>query len=222
METALRLAALRRLGFTPMTARPARDLGDTAVRVAVGALFLMLAQRLAAEFLRTGHVTGLLLLTSELLVVILMVIRRPAAAVDRTWPARLITAASMTGPPLLRTVSTSPMADGWSAAISGFGLLLIVLGKLSLGRSFGLVPANRGVVSSGLYRFVRHPIYAGYLVTHVGFCLAHPAWWNVLLLGASDAALLARSWYEERTLGTDPAYAAYRACVRWRIAPGLF
>ena len=51
---------------------------------------------------------------------------------------------------------------------------IIIAGKLTLGRSFGLMPANRGVVSSGIYRFVRHPIYAGYLITHVAFLAAHP------------------------------------------------
>lgn len=222
METALRSPARRPLRLPATIERSTRDLGDMVARVIVGALFLILAQRLAAEFLRTGHITGLLLLMSELLVVILMVIRRPAAAVERTWAARVITAASLAGPPLLRTVSASPVADGWSAAISGVGLLVVISGKVSLGRSFGLVPANRGVVSSGLYRFVRHPIYAGYLATHVGFCLAHPAWWNVMLLVASDTALLARLLYEEQILGADPAYAAYRARVRWRMVPGVF
>ena len=37
---------------------------------------------------RTGHVTGLLLLVSELLVVVLTAVRRPAAIVDRAWHAR--------------------------------------------------------------------------------------------------------------------------------------
>ena len=71
-------------------------------------------------------------------------------------------------------------------------------GKLSLGRSFGLMPANRGVVSTGLYRLVRHPIYMGYLITHVGFLLANATFWNVLIFVAADVALMIRAVYEER------------------------
>jgi protein-S-isoprenylcysteine O-methyltransferase Ste14 len=44
------------------------------------------------------------------------------------------------------------------------------------------MPANRGVVSSGLYRLVRHPIYMGYLITHAGFLLANPTVWNIGML----------------------------------------
>ena len=48
-------------------------------------------------------------------------------------------------------------------AICGIGLIIVVLGKLSLGRSFGLAPANRGVVvERRCTDCVRHPIYLGY------------------------------------------------------------
>jgi protein-S-isoprenylcysteine O-methyltransferase Ste14 len=97
-----------------------------------------------------------------------------------------------------------------------------VLGKLSLGRSFGLIPANRGIVSTGLYRIVRHPIYLGYLLTHVGFVAANPADWNLFILAAADIALMMRAVREERTLAQDPAYRDYMQRVRWRIVPGVF
>ena len=122
METAagtLRSPALRRLGRPASFAVPARDLGDEGARVLVGALFLTLAYRLATEFLSTGHLTGLLLMTSELLVVILTIVRKPAIAIDRTWAARIITTVSLAGPPLLRPVSAGPVADGSSTARQG-------------------------------------------------------------------------------------------------------
>jgi protein-S-isoprenylcysteine O-methyltransferase Ste14 len=208
--------------FPAPIAFPTRDAGELVSRVVVGTLFLMLAQRLALDYLTTGHVTGLLLLTSETLVVILTIIRKPAIAVDRSWQARSITCGALAGPLLLRTVSTSPVADAWSAAISAAGLFVIISGKLSLGRSFGLMPANRGIVCSGLYKVVRHPIYAGYLVAHLGFALAHLSWWNIVVLVVADTALLVRAGYEERTLSQDPEYAAYRERVRWRIVPWVF
>jgi protein-S-isoprenylcysteine O-methyltransferase Ste14 len=102
------------------------------------------------------------------------------------------------------------------------GLLLIIAGKVALGRSFGLMPANRGIVCRGVYRVMRHPIYAGYLITHAAFLVAHPIGWNLLVLVASDTALLVRAIYEERTLARDPAYASYMTNVRWRVVPGVF
>ena len=72
--------------------------------------------------------------------------------------------------------------------VSAVGLLIVVAGKVSLGRSFGLTPANRGIVSTGVYRLVRHPIYLGYLITHVGFVAANATAWNAVLLVAADLA----------------------------------
>jgi len=119
-------------------------------------------------------------------------------------------------------VAAGAVPDPVTALVSACGLLVIVAGKLSLGRSFGLLPANRGVVSAGMYRIVRHPIYAGYLVTHAAFLMGHWNGWNAAVLMGADAALILRAVYEERTLAPDPAYAGYRARVRWRILPGVF
>ena len=95
-------------------------------------------------------------------------------------------------------------------------------GKITLGRSFALLPANRGVVSTGLYRLVRHPIYMGYLVTHVAFVAANPSGWNITLLLVSDLALMARAVCEEATLARDDEYRNYQSRVRWRVVPGVF
>ena len=107
-------------------------------------------------------------------------------------------------------------------AVAAIGLIIVVLGKLSLGRSFGLTPANRGVVCTGLYRIVRHPIYMGYLITHAGFVIANPADWNLVVLAIADVALMLRACREERTLAADPAYRDYMQRVRWRILPHVF
>src|SRR4029079_11146653 len=82
--------------------------------------------------------------------------------------------------------------------------------------------ANRGVVSSGVYRLVRHPIYLGYLITHVAFLFATPSPWNVAILVIGDAALLLRAMCEEETLSRDTQYREYQQLVRWRVCPGLF
>jgi protein-S-isoprenylcysteine O-methyltransferase Ste14 len=196
----------------------AREFG---ARAFISALFVVLATRVGAEFVRTGHVTGLLLLVSELLVVILTAVRRPAAIVDRTWHARLIAAASIIGVPLIRPIGEGLVPDLYTALVSGAGLVVIIAGKVTLGRSFGLMPAHRGLVCTGIYGWVRHPIYAGYLLTHAAFLVAHPDRLNLLLLVVSDLSLLLRAGYEERTLARDPEYLGYMTRVRWKVCPGV-
>jgi len=198
-------------------------LADVAARAAIVVLFSLMAVRFGADFLATGRVTGLLLLVSEMLVVVLTVMRRSAAAVDRSVRARLLTVLSMLGPPLLQPAQVSAiLPQSVTVAASIVGLAVVIAGKMTLGRSFGLMPANRGVVSSGIYRVVRHPIYLGYLITHVAFLLATPSAWNIAALFAADVALLLRAVCEEQTLSQDSQYRAYQQLVRWRVCPGLF
>jgi protein-S-isoprenylcysteine O-methyltransferase Ste14 len=200
-----------------------RDLGELASKTIIVVLFSLMAVRLAADARATGHITGVLLMVSEALVVVLTVFRRPAGLVDRRAKARLLTALSMFGPPLVRPASLTAVApETITALITGVGLLIVVSGKLSLGRSFGLAPANRGIVCSGIYRFVRHPIYLGYLLTHIGFLLANPTPWNLSLLICADIALMFRAMLEEQALGLDFGYREYMQRVHWRILPGIF
>jgi len=149
--------------------------------------------------------------------------RRSASTVDRSLRARVLTTISTLGPPLLvpgGAVALVPEAG--TVAISCAGLCIVIAAKMTLGRSFALLPANRGIVSTGLYALVRHPIYMGYLVTHVAFLAANPTLWNVAALCVADTALLARAKCEEETLAKDAKYRDYQTRVRWRVAPGLF
>jgi protein-S-isoprenylcysteine O-methyltransferase Ste14 len=199
------------------------QVADLLARAAIVVLFTMMAVRFATDFVETGRVTGLFLLLSEALVVVLTVVRRSALAVDRSFRARVLTGVSVLGPPLLAPGSAAALApESLTVAMSCAGLAVVIVGKITLGRSFALLPANRGIVSSGLYRVVRHPIYMGYLVSHAAFLVASPTLWNIAALLVADGALLARAVCEEQTLAKDPAYKEYQSRVRWRVAPGLF
>jgi protein-S-isoprenylcysteine O-methyltransferase Ste14 len=210
-------------GVEPVRVAPRLFSGERVSKILIVALFSAMATRIARDVALTHHTTGLLLLASEALVVVFTMIRRPAGMVDRTMNARLLTIFSTFAPQLVRPASLHPLAsESFTLMLSAIGLMFVVLGKLTLGRSFGLAPANRGVVSTGIYRYVRHPIYMGYLLTHVGFAIANPMSWNFFVLMAADVTLLLRAVREERTLALDPAYYAYMQRVRWRVAPGLF
>ena len=196
---------------------------DLLSRAMIVVLFTMLSINLLGDFLRTGHVTGLLLLAGESLVVVLTVVRRKAMCVDRSVAAGVLTLLSVAGPPMLRASDVTPLVpDVATAMVSAIGLALVVVGKMALGRSFGLVPANRGVVVRGPYTLVRHPIYTGYLITHVAFFIADPIPWNAVVILIADTALILRALMEERVLSKDVAYQGYCQRVGWHLVPGVF
>jgi len=198
-------------------------LTDLLARAMVGSLFTLLSINILGDFMRTGRVTGLLLLAGESLVVVLTIARRRAQIVDRSAAAAIMTTLSLAGPPLLRVGDAAPLTpDLVTATASAAGLLLVVVGKVALGRSFGLVPANRGVVVRGPYTLVRHPIYTGYLVTHLAFLVAHPAPWNACVILIADTALIVRALMEERVLSADVEYQSYCRRVGWHLVPRVF
>jgi protein-S-isoprenylcysteine O-methyltransferase Ste14 len=196
---------------------------DLVAKATIITLFTLLSVNLFVDFMRTGHVTGLLLLAGESLVVILTVFRRRALRVDRSFAAAVMTAVSVAGPPMLRAADGTPLApDVITAMVSALGLVIVVIGKIALGRSFGVAPANRGVVVRGPYMLVRHPIYTGYLITHVGFYMANPQPWNAWVIVIADTALVVRALMEERVLKSDAAYQGYCQRVNWHLVPGVF
>jgi protein-S-isoprenylcysteine O-methyltransferase Ste14 len=207
-----------------MSDRPTTGVAtDLVARAVVIVLFSLMSANLFGDFVRTGHVTGLLLLASESLVVVLTIVRRRTTLVDRSAAGVITTAVSLAGPPLLRAFGESNLVpDAVTAVVSATGLAVVIVGKLALGRSFGIAPANRGVVMRGPYVLVRHPIYAGYLLTHAAFLVAHPVPWNFAVVAIADGALIVRALIEERVLSADVQYQSYCRRVGWHLVPGLF
>jgi protein-S-isoprenylcysteine O-methyltransferase Ste14 len=95
-----------------------------------------------------------------------------------------------------------------------------------LGRRFsGLVAIQPGhtLVTSGVYRVIRHPSYLGLLVNSLGWALAFRSGVGVLLTALLIPPLLARIGAEERLLRTQfgAEYNAYRSRTS-RLIPGLY
>lgn len=202
--------------------RAMTDPSESASKVLVAGLFLALAWRFGSDFVETYRPTDLLLLVGAALVVILTCLRRSARMVDRRVAVRIVTFQSLLLPLLVVPAqNTALLTEAAATSLTALGLAIVVGGKISLGRSFGTLPANRGVMEGGLYRIVRHPIYLGYIVTHIPFLAAHPSVWNLAVLTAGDAALVVRALYEEKTLGRDPQYVRYCQSVKWRLVPGI-
>ncbi len=100
-------------------------------------------------------------------------------------------------------------------------VVLSIFSILSLGRSFGIVPANRGVQTGGLYALVRHPIYSSYIAFDLGLLSFRFSWHNFFVFCISVMALYLRATYEERLLFQDPGYQEYTKKTRYMFIPGL-
>jgi protein-S-isoprenylcysteine O-methyltransferase Ste14 len=201
----------------------AQNAADVAARTAVAVLFLALAYRVGLNVLETARLSGLLFLVNELLVVVFTLTRRFASKVDRSVLARVATMLATLGPLAARPDANFILfAESVVLPLSLIGVGIVVFGKFSLGRSFGLLPAHRGIVSSGVYGLVRHPIYLGCVLTHASFLLANASPWNAVVLVLADFALIIRMDAEERVLLGDDAYRQYRQTVRHRLIPGVY
>ncbi|WP_408216633.1 methyltransferase family protein [Paraburkholderia sediminicola] len=108
------------------------------------------------------------------------------------------------------------------AALQLLGIFWQLFAKASLRRSFGILPANRGVVSRGAYRFVRHPMYLGYFIIDIGFLLVNFGLQNLLVYGCQFALQIGRIVREEQLLSADEGYRTYKGRVRYRVIPGIF
>ncbi|HUY28588.1 MAG TPA: methyltransferase [Candidatus Binataceae bacterium] len=110
---------------------------------------------------------------------------------------------------------------GVGIALEIGGVVLSQVARIYMGRSFGILPANRGLVSKGPFALVRHPIYLGWLILTIGFACSYPTGRNLILIVASLPFLVWRIEMEEGHLALDADYRAYHDRVRFRLVPGV-
>lgn len=102
------------------------------------------------------------------------------------------------------------------------GMFISLAALFSLNKSFGLVAANRGVKTKGVYGFVRHPIYAGYFLSFGAYLVQNPTLPNLLIYIAFVVLELMRIAAEERILLRDWTYVEYARRTRWRVVPLVY
>jgi protein-S-isoprenylcysteine O-methyltransferase Ste14 len=127
---------------------------------------------------------------------------------------------------------------GWTAAfpfwLSILGLALITLGyflaswALVENRFFSgtvRIQTERGhvVCDSGPYRIVRHPGYAGNILSLPGIVLALGSLWTIIPAVLALIIAVTRTALEDRTLQEElPGYREYARRVRYRLFPGIY
>ena len=187
--------------------------------IAVG-LYVWLCVRLMPSEFPPAHWFPVMLVVSEGTVILFLLARRRTEKISlstRDW-----------GIAFAGTLSPLLVVNPEKVFLPELGLIVLLIGfffhfgaKLGLRRSFGIVPADRGIKSRGLYAIVRHPMYLGYLISHIGFLIAAPSLWNAAAYSICWSFLFGRIFLEERFLSASPEYRAYRSKVRYRLIPGV-
>ena len=79
------------------------------------------------------------------------------------------------------------------------------------------------VITSGPYRYVRHPMYAGVIIGFIGLPMALGSWWALILGGLLILTFIYRTWQEDRFLTVSlPGYVIYAQKTRYRLLPGIW
>jgi len=119
--------------------------------------------------------------------------------------------------------------------------LLQVIGAMALAGSFSLmyltfrenaflsptvrIQQERGhtVVSTGLYQYVRHPLYASAIPLFLGPPLLLASWYGLVLSLVMITGVAVRAVLEEHVLREElPGYEAYMAQVKYRFIPHVW
>ena len=153
---------------------------DRLEQIAIVILWVFLARRVYTA----SNPLAPLVMVAETAVVIFVLARRPTEAISLRLGDWMLAITATFTPMLIQPVDTPAALH----ALIPLGIGLAVLGnmvqiaaKMFLRRSFGIAPANRGVKTDGMYKLVRHPMYAGYLLVHIGILLLMPTVLNFVI-----------------------------------------
>jgi protein-S-isoprenylcysteine O-methyltransferase Ste14 len=167
-----------------------------------------------------GHPAGAGTMAAELMVVVAFIARRKPWVTSRAPLALVATGIGSFGALALRP-AYAPLFDigPLYLALQLLGALCAVVSLVYLGRSFGLIAANRGVRTAGPYAVVRHPLYASYFLAYTAYTFENPSLQNALILLVVLSFQVVRIRTEEDLLAADPLYLRYRKRVRYRLIP---
>ncbi|MBI5606319.1 MAG: isoprenylcysteine carboxylmethyltransferase family protein [Deltaproteobacteria bacterium] len=160
------------------------------------------------------------------LLVLLYVFRHRAKSTSTSLAVNTA-ALSATFLPFLIPLLNQKRLEDPSVLIAGdliilFGMGLTIYALLTLGRNLSIIPQARNLIQNGPYRLIRHPLYAGELISVLGLILVHHNASQVaaffLLIGLQTY----RAFQEERLLSRMFAEYESYSLKTYRFLPGVF
>jgi protein-S-isoprenylcysteine O-methyltransferase Ste14 len=116
-------------------------------------------------------------------------------------------------------------AIGALAIALSFVIVYLAYRENSFAAPVAKIQQERGqkVATSGVYGFVRHPIYAGGLLYYLGIPLLLGSWYGLVFVPIMFAIIALRSVMEERVLTAElDGYSDYAGRVRYRLVPMIW
>ncbi|MCH4824146.1 isoprenylcysteine carboxylmethyltransferase family protein [Gramella lutea] len=95
-----------------------------------------------------------------------------------------------------------------------FGVIIFLVALLQLNRNLSPFPTPKSdsrLVKTGIYKYIRHPIYSGILITFLAYGIFTTSLFRILITFILYALFNLKSKYEEKQLrGRFPEYASYQ------------
>jgi len=106
---------------------------------------------------------------------------------------------------------------------AGLGIAMLVIVQNSYAGATVTVEAGQSLVSDGVYKFVRHPMYVGNVIMMIGIPLALGSYWGLLFIIPGAGVLALRILDKEKLLMHElPGYREYAGRVRYRLVPYIW
>lgn len=190
-------------------------------------------------------VMSLVVLFSSRLV---LIIKNPALAEERakaggkedtkSWDRFLMPITALVGPFISWIIAGLDLRFGWSPDLQNW-IQIIALGVIFAGSMLGTwamiinrffsshvrIQTERGhtVISEGPYKVVRHPGYAGALISWLAAPVFFSSYWVIIPTVLVMIASVIRTALEDQTLLAElPGYKEYTRKVKYRLIPGIW
>jgi protein-S-isoprenylcysteine O-methyltransferase Ste14 len=170
-----------------------------------------------------SRIANTIWIVGAVIIGVMTLFRRPATDTKVGPGAIFSNLAALLAPAMMRPGRPAPAIAGMvGIGLELAGVALSQVARIAMGRSFGMMPAHRGIVTRGPFRLVRHPTYLGWLILGFGFATYYPGRRNLSVMIVTIPLVIWRIILEEDLLARDPAYREYTARVPYRLIPFIY
>ena len=200
-----------------------RTLFHWPLNIVIALLWSRFVQSSLSTWAENGGFLNFTILLHNTIILFLFLIRKKSLDTSYQIIDWLIPIITIFSAMFLRSgLSAINMLNMISLIIQIVGMVSIILSMISLGRSFGIVPAKREIKSYGTFKLVRHPLYASELIFYSGYFIGNPTVRNMIIIIIIIVGQIWRASREEKLLSKDQLYILYKSRVKYRFIPGIY